>query len=102
MTNSISINGARGEIEVMIDGSPYRLCLTLGALAEIETALGCVSIEDLDGRLKSVSAGDILKIFEALLRGGGTSDAAVSLASKAMDVMGAAYAVKTTFSAARG
>ena len=42
MTNSISINGARGEIKVMIDGSPYRLCLTLGALAEIETALGCV------------------------------------------------------------
>ena len=54
------------------------------------------------GVLKSVSAGDILKIFEALLRGGGTSDAAVSLASKAMDVMGAAYAVKSTFSAARG
>ena len=30
----------RGEIEACLDGKPYRLCLTLGALAELESAFG--------------------------------------------------------------
>ncbi|MCG8442231.1 MAG: gene transfer agent family protein, partial [Caulobacterales bacterium] len=34
------VNAPRGETSLVIDGRPRRLCLTLGALAEIETALG--------------------------------------------------------------
>jgi hypothetical protein len=34
----MSANRHRGEIEARFDGKPYRLCLTLGALAELEDA----------------------------------------------------------------
>ena len=33
-------NAHRGEIEAKLDGKTFRLCLTLGALAELETAFG--------------------------------------------------------------
>jgi Phage tail tube protein, GTA-gp10 len=33
-------NRHRGEIEAALDGKSYRLCLTLGALAELEHAFG--------------------------------------------------------------
>ena len=33
-------NSHRGEIEVTLEGKTYPLCLTLGALAELETAFG--------------------------------------------------------------
>jgi hypothetical protein len=34
------VNRHRGEIEAVLDGKSYRLCLTLGALAELEHAFG--------------------------------------------------------------
>ena len=34
------VNRHRGEIEAILDGKSYRLCLTLGALAELEHAFG--------------------------------------------------------------
>ena len=34
------VNTHRGEIEAVLDGKTYRLCLTLGALAELEHAFG--------------------------------------------------------------
>lgn len=34
------VNWHRGEIEATLDGKSYRLCLTLGALAELEQAFG--------------------------------------------------------------
>lgn len=40
-------NRARGEARLEIEGRERVLCLTLGALAEIETALGCGSMQDL-------------------------------------------------------
>jgi hypothetical protein len=33
-------NRHRGEIEAVLDGRPRTLCLTLGALAELEAAFG--------------------------------------------------------------
>ncbi|MEN9874686.1 MAG: hypothetical protein RL186_1583, partial [Pseudomonadota bacterium] len=33
-------NGARGESVLHVDGRPLILCLTLGALARLETAFG--------------------------------------------------------------
>jgi Phage tail tube protein, GTA-gp10 len=36
----MAANARRGEISARLDGKEYRFCLTLGALAELETALG--------------------------------------------------------------
>ncbi len=33
-------NARRGEIEAYLDGKTWKLCLTLGALAELEAAFG--------------------------------------------------------------
>lgn len=66
-------NGRRGEIEAVIDGERRILCLTLGALAELETAFGVDNIADLaalfaDGRL---GATGLIAVIGAALRGGG-------------------------------
>ena len=66
-------NGRRGEVEAIIDGERRILCLTLGALAEIETAFGVDNIGDLAGRLARgrIGAATIIAILAAALRGGG-------------------------------
>lgn len=40
------MNPQRGEVALDIGGETRKLCLTLGALAEIEAALGCESLKD--------------------------------------------------------
>jgi hypothetical protein len=66
-------NARRGEVEAIIDGERRILCLTLGALAEIETALGVDNIGDLAARLSGgrIGAPDIIAILGAAFRGGG-------------------------------
>ena len=69
------VNPQRGEIEAMLDGKPYRLCLTLGALAELEHALGdsdLLALAERFGRGR-MSATEAMKIIGAGLRGGGTA-----------------------------
>lgn len=66
MTNRI-----RGEIEAEIEGRTYTLCLTLGAMAEIESALGVDSIAELGARMQQVRFRDLIAILGALMRGGG-------------------------------
>ncbi|MCP8897026.1 gene transfer agent family protein [Shinella daejeonensis] len=66
-------NRHRGEIEAIIDGERRVLCLTLGALAELETAFAVDSLAGLaerfsSGRLKAL---DLIRIVGAGLRGGG-------------------------------
>ncbi len=66
-------NRHRGEIDARFDGTTYQLCLTLGALAELESAFGDADMLALaqrfeNGRLKSV---DAVRIIGAGLRGGG-------------------------------
>jgi hypothetical protein len=75
-------NLRRGEIEAVLDGKPVNLCLTLGALAELESAFGDDDMLRLaqrfgDGRL---SARDAVRIIGAGLRGAGNqvTDDAVS------------------------
>lgn len=65
------VNPFRGEVALSIGGRSYRLCLTLGALAEIETALGIEALCELEPRFERLSAGDLLAILGALMRGGG-------------------------------
>ena len=66
-------NRFRGEIEAQIDDAPHRLCLTLGALAELESAFGASDLVALARRFESgqLSARDIQIIIACGLRGGG-------------------------------
>ncbi len=63
----------RGEIEARLDGAPFRLCLTLGALAELESAFGDTDMLALAERFQSgrLSARDAQRIIGAGLRGAG-------------------------------
>lgn len=66
-------NPHRGEIEARLDGKPYTLCLTLGALAELEHAFGHEDMLALAERFQSgrLSARDAQRIIAAGLRGAG-------------------------------
>lgn len=74
-------NTHRGEIEARLDGKDYRLCLTLGALAELEASFGAEDMVALATRFESgqLSARDCQRIIGAGLRGAGhdVSDEAV-------------------------
>ena len=66
-------NKRRGEIDAILDGRSYTLCLTLGALAELEQAFDANDILSLAERFERgrISAGEALKILAAGLKGGG-------------------------------
>ena len=67
------VNHHRGEVGAVIDGRPYTLCLTLGALAELENAFGLDDLGALADRLGSgrLAAADLQRLLRAGLRGGG-------------------------------
>lgn len=66
-------NARRGEIDARLDGKTWTLCLTLGALAELEDAFGASDLGALVARFSSgkLSAKDLTAIIAAGLRGGG-------------------------------
>tara|TARA_R110002126_G_scaffold48761_12_gene135437 strand:- start:216 stop:647 length:432 start_codon:yes stop_codon:yes gene_type:complete len=72
-TQKISANRRRGEILVNIDRSPRILCLTLGALAELEDAFEVQNLSDLGTYFSNgkFTANDIVHIIGAGLCGGG-------------------------------
>ncbi len=84
----------------MLAGAERRLCLTLGALAEIETGLGVSGIAALGARMRVLSAGDLMIVLAALLRGGGEAGLADDLDRAAVDPREAAGAVARAFAAA--
>lgn len=92
-------NSQRGEIDAKINGSSYTLCLTLGALAELESALEVPDIVALAERFSSgrISAGETIAIIGAGLRGGGNviSDAELSAMHIEGGAMGAATLAAT-------
>lgn len=92
----IAANAARGEVVVTLAGTPRRLCLTLGALAELETAFAVDGFAALAERLRTLSARDLVVVLGALLRGGGEGGVDVS----AIDFREAADAVAAAFTAA--
>lgn len=113
MGEPVTVNRAnrhRGEVEAVIDGERRILCLTLGALTELETAFGADSLADLaarfsTGRLKSA---DLTRILACGLRGGGNRLSDADVAEMAVDggVAGAAKVVgellTVTFGAGAG
>ncbi|MFM8747156.1 MAG: gene transfer agent family protein [Aestuariivirga sp.] len=75
-------NRHRGEIEAELSGQRYVLCLTLGALAEIEHAYGGEDLIAIAQRFESgkIGASDAIRVIGAGLRGAGNqvSDAEVA------------------------
>ncbi|MFH1793145.1 MAG: gene transfer agent family protein [Pseudomonadota bacterium] len=71
----MSANRHRGEISASFDGKPYKLCLTLGALAELEDAFAAEDLGALVARFGGgrLSASDIIRILAAGLRGAGNT-----------------------------
>ena len=66
-------NRRRGEVSAVLDGRERVLCLTLGALAELEDALGAGDIVALAERFEAgrLSARDMIRVIGAGLRGAG-------------------------------
>lgn len=91
------MNGARGEVCLMVGGEAHALCLTLGALAELETCFGCATLSELQTRLKHLSAQELITVLEILLRAGGSSCATEQVSPGA-----AAKAIAEAFYAALG
>jgi hypothetical protein len=90
-------NKARGEVLLHVGDRCVRLCLTLGALAELETAFDVVSLADLGERLTHLTAADLLVVLAALTRGGGEAMSLAQLGEAAIDPRSAASAVADAF-----
>ncbi|MDE3079058.1 MAG: gene transfer agent family protein [Paracoccaceae bacterium] len=62
-----------GEVTVVLDGTPHRCKLTLGALAELEATLQTGTLVELVERFEArrFSTRDVLALLVAGLRGGG-------------------------------
>ena len=80
-------NPIRGEIDAMIGGERRVLCLTLGALAELEARLQAGDLVGLAERFSSgrVSARDLTAILGAGLRGGGNAISDDDLARQSIE-----------------
>ena len=96
----MTANGARGEVVAVLAGTERRLCLTLGALAEIETGLGLEGLSGLAERMQALSARDLMTVLAALLRGGGERALADELDRAGVEPREAAEAVAKAFAAA--
>lgn len=94
------VNRARGEVPFDWAGRRFRLCLTLGALAEIEAGLGAESLEALEARLARPRVRDLAVILAALLRGGGAEIEEGALLAEPLDIPAASRAIAATFRAA--
>lgn len=104
----MSANRRRGEISAELDGRTWRLCLTLGALAELEAAYAADDLASLVERFSRgrLSALDMIRVIGAGLRGAGepvgddavgamrSQDGAVGFAAIVSDLL------TTTFGAA--
>ena len=98
----MAANGARGEVIAVLAGAERRLCLTLGALAEIETGLGLDGLSGLPERMRALSARDLTVVLAALLRGGGERALADELDRAGVAPREAAEAVAKAFAASAG
>jgi hypothetical protein len=93
-------NQARGEVLLAIDGRACKLCVTLGALAELEAAFDINSFAELGERLAHLTASDLLLVLAALTAGGGEAMSSAELARARIDPAAAAGAVADAFRAA--
>jgi hypothetical protein len=66
-------NARRGEVGLTLGGARYTLCLTLGALAELESAFAVPDLVALGERFATgrIASRDLLVLLAVALRGGG-------------------------------
>ena len=83
----MTVNRRRGEVEAVLDGQPRALCLTLGALAELENAFGADDLMALASRFEAgrLSARDCIAIVAAGLRGAGSDVGEAEVAAMRID-----------------
>lgn len=102
----MAANRRRGEVGAIIDGRERVLCLTLGALAELEDAFAAEDVNALLARFGSgrLSARDLIRVIGAGLRGAGTCVADDEVAAMRIDggTAGAAAVVAELLAAAFG
>jgi Phage tail tube protein, GTA-gp10 len=86
-------NKHRGEIEAELGGNRHTLVLTLGALAELESAFGADDLVALAERFASgrLSARDLVRIIGAGLRGAGETVSDDEVAAMTVDGGAAGY-----------
>lgn len=90
-------NRARGEVVLRIGDVDRKLCVTLGALAELEAAFDVNSFTELGERLAHLTAADLLTVLAALVSGGGVVTSTRELATMQIDPRAAAEAVAEAF-----
>lgn len=99
-------NRRRGEVPLTLGCERYTLCLTLGALAELEDALQAGDVVGLAERFTSgrLAARDLIALFGCALRGGGhdLDDAAAARLALAGDFPVVAEAIGAALVAAFG
>ncbi|WP_417489503.1 GTA-gp10 family protein [Maricaulis sp.] len=81
-------NPARGETTLEIGGVTHTLCLTLGALAEIEALF--------EGGVR-LDARNLVTVLAVLLRGGGSNLTEAELRAAPLDPLAATAAISTCF-----
>lgn len=79
----MTANPIRGEIPLTVQDKTFTLCLTLGALAEIEEKLGIEDLTKIDEVFKAPKASTILELVVALLHGGASAEDDASAEQKA-------------------
>ena len=87
------VNRHRGEIEAELGGRRYTLCLTLGALAEIEHAYGGEDLLAIAERFEQgrIKATDAIRVIGAGLRGAGQEITDATVANMQVDGGAAGY-----------
>lgn len=90
-------NRARGEVLLRIGDVERKLCVTLGALAELEAAFDVNSFTELGERLTQLTAADLLIVLAALVSGGGELTSTRELAAQRIEPRDAARAVAHAF-----
>ena len=73
------------------------MCLTLGALARLETAFSVRTMAELKARLRDLSGSDLLVVVSALIMGEGQSLTPEDLANAHIDPAAAANAIAQAF-----
>lgn len=99
-------NRRRGEVSLALGAERYTLCLTLGALAELEDAFAAGDLAGLAERFEreALSARDLVVLLGAALRGGGHAldDRAVAALPLAGDLPAVTAALGAVLIAAFG
>ena len=83
----MSANTHRGDVSAHLGGKTYVLRLTLGALAQMESAFGATDLVALASRFEQgrLSARDLLVIIGLGLRGGGAAIADEEVAAMSVE-----------------